>query len=98
LTARQIAERLQQKFGWPHGWISQEGAPLPEKTLLSLDPTLAFETLRWRPKLSVSDALEWTARWHRAHMKGGDMRAASLSDIAGYTALPARSQRSLAAE
>ena len=98
LTARQIAETLQQKFGWRHGWVLQEGAPLPEKTLLSLDPSLAGETLGWRPKLSPSDALEWTARWHRAHMEGSDMRAASLSDIAAYTALPVRAQRSLAAE
>jgi CDP-glucose 4,6-dehydratase len=98
LSARQIAETLQKKFDWQHGWVLQEGTPLPEKSVLSLDPSLAYETLGWRPKLAVSDALEWTARWHRAHMNGEDMRKASLSDIAEFTALPVRSHKSLAAE
>ena len=98
LKAREIAEKLQQNFGWAHGWVLQDGAPLPEKTLLSLDPSLAFETLGWRPKLSASDALQWTARWHRAHMQGEDMRKMSMSDIAEFAGLPARSDKSLAAE
>ena len=98
LQAREIAEKLQAKFGWSHGWVLQQGTPAPEKTLLSLDPSLAHETLGWRPKLSASDALEWIARWHRAHMKERDMREISLSDIEEFAALPAPAQNNMAAE
>jgi len=91
LQAREVAEMLQEKFGWSHGWVQQEDLILPEKTLLSLDPRLAFETLGWQPKLNASETLEWLARWHHAHMKRRDMREVSLSDIADFTALnPAR--------
>jgi CDP-glucose 4,6-dehydratase len=78
--------------------VLQEGSAFPEKTLLSLDPTLAFETLGWRPKLSASQALEWIARWHKAHMNKRDMREVSLSDIAEFAALPMPKHKNLAAE
>jgi CDP-glucose 4,6-dehydratase len=98
LQAREVAVKLQEKFGWAHGWVLQEGAALPEKTVLSLDPGLAFETLGWRPKLNASAALDWIARWHQAHMNKRDMREASLSDIAEFVALPMPRHKRVAAE
>ena len=98
LRAQEVAEKLQQKFGWSYGWVLQESAPLPEKTLLSLDPGLARETLGWQPKLSASEALEWIARWHRSHMNKGDMREVSLSDIAAFTAISTTAKNRAAAE
>jgi CDP-glucose 4,6-dehydratase len=98
LQAREVAEKLQEKFGWSQGWVLQQGAALPEKTLLSLDPSLAFETLGWRPKLNASAALEWIARWHQAHMNNRDMREVSLSDITEFKALPMPRHKRLAAE
>jgi CDP-glucose 4,6-dehydratase len=78
--------------------VLQEGAALPEKTVLSLDPRLAFETLGWRPKLKAFEALDWIARWHRAHMNKCDMREASLSDIAEFAALPIPKNKGVAAK
>jgi CDP-glucose 4,6-dehydratase len=98
LQAREVAEKVQAKFGWSHGWVRQENAPLPEKALLSLDPSLALETLGWRPKLSASEALEWIARWHRAHIQECDMRKMSLSDIAEFAAIPTAAKSRAAAE
>jgi CDP-glucose 4,6-dehydratase len=98
LQAREVAEKLQEKFGWSQGWVVQEGAALPEKTVLSLDPRLAFETLGWCPKLSAFETLEWIARWHRAHMNKRDMRETSLSDIAEFAARPAPKHKRVAAE
>lgn len=93
LRAREVAEKLQERFGWTQGWALQEGTALPEKTLLSLDPELAFETLGWRPKLSPSETLDWIARWHRAHMSERDMREVSLADIAEFARLPSKNRR-----
>jgi CDP-glucose 4,6-dehydratase len=76
----------------------QPGERLPEKTQLSLDPTLAERTLGWRPKLAAQDSLAWIARWHRAHLSGCDMREMSLADIAAFEALPAPAKTEAAAE
>ena len=97
-TAREIVERLQAGFGWTHGWVLQPGESLPEKTLLSLDPSLAAATLAWRPKLNPFDALDWIADWHRAHLAGRDMREVSLDQIAAFEKLPKSTKTRAAAE
>ena len=98
LCASEIVERLQTAFGWTEGWILQKGAPLPEKTILSLDPSLAAATLGWRPKLNAPEALAWIARWHRAHLEGRNMREVSLAEIAQFESLPMPAKNPMAAE
>jgi CDP-glucose 4,6-dehydratase len=98
LCASEIVGRLQAAFGWKHGWVPQPDEALPEKTQLSLDPSLAAKTLSWRPKLGPSEALAWIARWHRAHLEGKNMREISLADLAAFEALPSRAKNRVAAE
>ena len=98
LAAREIVERLQAGFGWTQGWVLQPGEPLPEKTLLSLDPSLAAATLSWQVRLSAADTLYWIARWHRAHIEGRNMREVSLEQIAAFEALPMPAKKRAAAE
>jgi len=98
LAASEIVGLLQTAFGWNHGWVLQPGEALPEKTQLSLDPSLAEKTLSWRPKLGPTDALAWIVRWHRAHLEGRNMREISLADLATFEALPSRAKNRVAAE
>src|SRR5258708_26249750 len=98
LSACEIVDLLQRAFGGKHGWVLQPGKALPEKTQVSLDPSLAAKTLSWRPKLGVSEALAWIARWHSAHLDGRNMREISLADLAAFEALPNRAKNPLAAE
>jgi CDP-glucose 4,6-dehydratase len=97
-TAREIVEQLQAQLGWDQGWVLQPGAPLPEKTQLSLDPSLAAATLSWQTKLGAADTLDWIARWHRAHLEGRPMRGVSLDQIAAFEALPMPAKNRAAAE
>ncbi len=87
LTIEQMVLRLQQAFGWSHGWVRAEGRALPEKTRLALDVDLAERYLGWRRRLDAATALGWIARWHGAHADGADMRAVSLRQIADFEAL-----------
>lgn len=87
LRASELVETLQAEFGWKQGWTLAGGDPLPEKAHISLDPSRARETLGWRPKLAVHEALAWTARWHRAHLAHENMREVSLRQLADYASL-----------
>ena len=98
LMASEVAERLQGEFGWKQGWVLQPGEHPPEKTQLSLDPSLAAHALSWRPKLGPSEVLAWIASWHRAHLEGRNMREVSLADIAAFEALPMPAKTRVAAE
>jgi CDP-glucose 4,6-dehydratase len=58
-----------------------------EAALLTLDATRAAETISWRPRLDLRDALDWTVAWYRAAAVGDDIRTHSLDQIARYEEL-----------
>jgi CDP-glucose 4,6-dehydratase len=58
-----------------------------EATLLRLDSSLARATLGWRPRLSLTTALEWTVQWHRAEVAGSSLRDLADRQIAEYESL-----------
>jgi CDP-glucose 4,6-dehydratase len=67
------------------GRIEIEPDPGPrEAPALLLDPTLARESLGWRPTLEIADALRWTARWYLAQRAGRDMRAVGLEQLTEF--------------
>jgi CDP-glucose 4,6-dehydratase len=98
MCVRDIVEQLQGEFGWDHGWAAESAAPLPEKIVLTLDPSAAAKTLSWGPKLGISAALAWIARWHRAHLAGSNMQDISLADIGAYESLSAAGKSRQAVE
>lgn len=59
--------------------LVEGAAGVPEKQRLALDASLARSTLRWRPLLDFTGAVEWTARWYRAFL-ADPAAAARLTD------------------
>lgn len=55
-----------------------------EAHYLKLDCSKARQTLGWRPRLSLEQALEWTVKWYKSYRAGGDLRAACLGQIEAY--------------
>ena len=53
----------------------------PEATHLELDSDAAESRLGWRPRWDLGDGLAAAVKWHRAHLRGADMRAVSLRQI-----------------
>lgn len=57
-----------------------------EAGLLRLDSSAARSLLCWRPRWTIAQALERTVSWHQAWLRGEDMAATSLEQIAVYEA------------
>jgi CDP-glucose 4,6-dehydratase len=86
-TARVMVERLFAAFNKPAQWQHQPQPNIPEKDTLALDASLARRTLGWRPRLSVDEAIGWTAEWYAAHSSGADVAELTDAQIARYEAL-----------
>jgi len=59
---------------------------LKEKTLLSVDATLAREVLGWSARLDVDDAVRITADWYGAFLNGADARELTVRQLNEYGA------------
>jgi CDP-glucose 4,6-dehydratase len=86
-TAAEVADALSTRFGGKPGWEPDTGDAPPETPLLRLSARRAAETLGWQPRLDLARALDWTAEWYLEYMRGGDMRAVTMDQIAAYESL-----------
>ena len=68
-------------------WRQASGEHPPEKLFLAIDASKSRQTIGWSPRLSMKEAIRWTADWYRAFDDGRDMRAVTLSQIATYREL-----------
>jgi len=83
-----ITERLCSIWGSETGWLAQPGQHPHEANYLKLDISKARQRLQWQPRWDVEGALLRVAQWHRAWLKGEDMRALCLRQISEYEASP----------
>jgi CDP-glucose 4,6-dehydratase len=67
-------------------WQVEDQPGVAEANFLRLDSARARAELGWRPRWSLTTALQKTADWHRAWHTGLDMAAVSLEQIADYEA------------
>jgi CDP-glucose 4,6-dehydratase len=84
---RWIAEQLTRLWGPPARWETEDRQYPHEAHFLRLDCRKAHETLGWRPRMALSQALEWIVEWHRAVGGGADAREQSLAQIRRYEQL-----------
>ena len=86
--AREVQWIVDQFTGlWGDGasWIL-DGAEHPhEARYLKLDCSKARNRLSWQPRWSLGQALEHIAAWHKAHLRGENMREFSLKQILEYS-------------
>ena len=80
---RWIVEQMLER--WGSGNWTVDAQPQPhEATYLKLDCSKARTRLAWRPRWSLADALGAIVDWQRAQLRGDDMRAVTLSQIARF--------------
>ncbi|MFL6863200.1 MAG: CDP-glucose 4,6-dehydratase [Allosphingosinicella sp.] len=70
------------------GWEADPGPHPPEAAALSLDASLARETLGWRPRLGAAEMIEWTARWYDAFAAGEAAGRLCEAQIQAWESLP----------
>jgi CDP-glucose 4,6-dehydratase len=84
-TVSWIADRLAKLWGGNARWEMDSGLLHPhEANLLKLDCSKARNILCWKPKLSLSSALEWIVEWYRNYYAGKDMRKHSHTEISHF--------------
>ena len=84
---RRIVEQVARLWGNGARWTMDAASGVHEAHTLMLDASRAEADLGWRPRLRLETALEWLVQWHRGHMRGEDMREATLQQIADFQAL-----------
>lgn len=70
-------------------WETTDGTHPHEAAVLALDASKAESELRWRNKLPVSAAVDWTVDWTVRVNAGHDPRAVALEQISAFAALGA---------
>jgi CDP-glucose 4,6-dehydratase len=86
-TVGQVATAICEALGAGRGWVPDEGEHPPEMIRLSIDSSLARNTLGWKPRLDCRSAIEWTAAWYAEHLAGTDAARLCLTQIERYEAL-----------
>ncbi len=80
-TVSWIVTRLAELWEGALRWQLDGAEHPPEATHLELDSDAAESRLGWRPRWDLGDGLAAAVKWHRAHLRGADMRAVSLRQI-----------------
>jgi CDP-glucose 4,6-dehydratase len=79
-----IVERLAERWGSGR-WELASGPQPHEAQQLKLDISKAGAQLRWAPRLSLGDALDWTVEWYRAYLTDhSSPRATTTAQIERY--------------
>jgi len=81
-----IVERLCEVWGEDASWSLQQGNNPHEASYLKLDISKARERLSWAPIWSLETALQRIVDWHKAWLKGADMRDISLLQVNQFIA------------
>jgi CDP-glucose 4,6-dehydratase len=81
-----IVEQLRSVWGDDAAWELDAGENPHEAHDLKLDISKAGRRLSWRPRWDLVTALDAVVEWHRSWVRGEDVRAMTLDQIARYAA------------
>jgi CDP-glucose 4,6-dehydratase len=80
-----VVDMLCQYWGDGASWSTEKKAsPLHEASLLFLDSNKALRELGWKPRLNITQSLDWTVKWFKAYNDSKDMRKVSLEQLTEY--------------
>jgi CDP-glucose 4,6-dehydratase len=99
VNVAKLADLLTASWGNSAAWISAEQPNTPrEESYLKLDSSKARFHLDWEPRLSVSEAVEWSVQWYRKALEGqsqSELFSFTLDQISRYAELPGKSQSAI---
>lgn len=81
-----VLERLQELWDGELTWERDPNGNPPEAAWLGLDSTKARQCLGWRPTWTLDEGLGELVAWHKAHLRGEQMRDCSLGQIERFMA------------
>ena len=81
----QVAEQFKKTLGIDELWtLGQDVNGEHESIFLSIDSSLALNTLGWKILLTVDESIEWTCEWYREYHAGSDMSVITDQQINNY--------------
>ncbi|MCR4376672.1 MAG: CDP-glucose 4,6-dehydratase [Rhodospirillales bacterium] len=82
-TVGAIAQKMMTALG-QNMVLDVQPSKLKEKTLLSVDATLALDVLGWNARLNVDDAVRITADWYGAFLNGANVKEITTHQLQDY--------------
>lgn len=83
-TVSQVVDTLAAIGSNPTPWQQDPGEHPQEASFLTLNSSLAKETIGWEPFLDLNQTLSWTLAWYKNFQLGADMYEFSLKQITDY--------------
>lgn len=77
-SVAELADRMCARWGEDAKWRPFEGSQPHETVMLALDSTKARARLRWKPRLDLHQAIDWTIDWYKA---AGDLAEVTRTQI-----------------
>lgn len=87
ISVGELTQLFTAIWGDGAGWVYDDGDHPHEADFLKLDCSKARLRLGWKPRLKLTDAIEWTVEWYRAYAKGLDVRDLVFDQIAKFDQL-----------
>ena len=81
LAVGELVERLISKWPGKASWVQDAGSHPHEAGSLRLDTSKTVHQLRWKPRLIVAEALDWTVDWYARYFEGAKAKALCLEQI-----------------
>jgi CDP-glucose 4,6-dehydratase len=81
LSVRELVERLVARWPGKASWVQDPNSHPHEAAMLRLDTSKAVQQLGWRPRLSVSEALDWIVDWYRPYFDGVEAKKLCIDQI-----------------
>lgn len=85
-----IVQRMADLWGGAAAWQHDASRQPHEAAVLKLDCSKAGTQLGWKPRLTLSQALQWTVDWYLAQRDGDNMRSFTLRQIDAFESQGAR--------
>jgi CDP-glucose 4,6-dehydratase len=79
-----IANKVVSLWGNGASWVRDSVPSVHEDHVLRLDASKARIELKWKPRLGIESALEWTVAWYRASTQGDNMAEFTRKQVAEY--------------
>lgn len=76
-----IVENIIEQWGGNNSWKKEINKQPYEAKILKLDITKANNLLNWKPKLTLSQALDLTVGWHKSWLNGDNAENICLEQI-----------------
>jgi CDP-glucose 4,6-dehydratase len=90
LAVSELVERLIDKWSGKASWAQDPGSHPHETGSLRLDTSKTLQQLGWKPRLVVTEALDWIVDWYGRYFQGADPKALCVEQIERYEKVPGR--------